>query len=225
MHADEECFTEQPHVRFQERVRSNIPMEKNSYSRAEVLAAGNTLPDRGPLCHECGARIPVFDDIPEAAEQRVRQCIRENRHLMAMIELRYATGCSLPWAKLWVQHSAGPKPARKETPCPYCGMALRTSLARQCRFCWRDWHDEDNVVQLYQYEFDTCPNPIECSITSMGDVLRFAPHLPLAIILRAVGAARRPTAVRTARAVTRYEAGIAFTFSLRRLTCERIPGI
>jgi hypothetical protein len=25
--------------------------------------------------------------------------------------------------------------------CPYCGEALRTSLAKQCRFCKRDWHD------------------------------------------------------------------------------------
>ncbi len=25
--------------------------------------------------------------------------------------------------------------------CPYCGMALRTELARQCRHCKRDWHE------------------------------------------------------------------------------------
>ena len=78
-------------------------MEKDSYSRSEVLAAKQKLPERGPLCHECGAKIPVFEDIPEDAEQRVRQCIRENRKLMAMIELRAATGCSLEWAKLWGQ--------------------------------------------------------------------------------------------------------------------------
>ena len=167
MHADEETFTDEGCVRFQKRsrrpselvpdldgvstargsgwVRRNIHMDKMSYSRAEVLAAGNGPPERGPICHECGARIPVFEDISEAAERRVRQCIRENRPVMAMIELKEATGCSPAWAKLWVQHSSGPKPARKTTPCPHCGMPLRTSLAKQCRFCWRDWHDEDNV--------------------------------------------------------------------------------
>lgn len=123
-------------------------MEKDSYSRAEVLAAQDELPERGPLCHECGARIPVFEDIPEAAEQRVRQLVRENRRVMAMFELREATGCPMVWAKVWVNHSDGPKPAKEPTPCPYCGMPLRTSLAKQCRFCRRDWHDEDNVVSL-----------------------------------------------------------------------------
>lgn len=118
-------------------------MEKDSYSRAEVLAAKGEWPERGPLCHECGARIPVFEDFPEADEQRVRQLIRENRRVMAMFELGDATGCSLTWAKLWVNHSDGPKPAKEPTPCPYCGMPLRTSLAKQCRFCRRDWHDEE----------------------------------------------------------------------------------
>ena len=123
-------------------------MEKTSYSRVEVLAAGDKLPERGPLCHECGARIPVFEELSEADESRVRQCIRENRHLMAMTELRAATGCSLIWAKLWVQHNGRANPAKEATPCPYCGMPLRTSLAKQCRFCRRDWHDEENIIQL-----------------------------------------------------------------------------
>jgi len=123
-------------------------MKKNSYSRSEVLAAGHNLPERGPICHDCKARIPVFEDLSEADEQRIRQCIRDGRHLMAMQELRTATGCSLEWAKLWVQHDGRPKPAKEPTPCPFCGMPLRTSLAKQCRHCRRDWHDEENVVQL-----------------------------------------------------------------------------
>ena len=133
------------HIRVSSRFR--VSMEKNSYSRSEVLAAGDKLPERGPLCHECGARIPVFEELSEADERRVRQCIRETRHLMAMEELRAATGCSLEWAKLWVQHDGRPKPTKEPTPCPYCRMPLRTSLARQCRFCWKDWHGEENVVR------------------------------------------------------------------------------
>jgi len=36
-------------------------------------------------------------------------------------------------------------PERESAPCPYCGKALRTPMAKQCRFCKMDWHDPDNV--------------------------------------------------------------------------------
>lgn len=123
-------------------------MKKDSYSRSEVIAAGGNLPERGPTCHECGARIPIFEDLSEANEGRVRQCIRDGRPNMAMKELQVATGCSVGWAKLWVSHNGRPTPAVELTPCPFCAMPLRTSLAKQCRFCSRDWHNEDNVVRL-----------------------------------------------------------------------------
>lgn len=116
-------------------------MEKDSYSRSEVLAARDGPPERGPFCDQCGARIPVFEDLSDADEQRVRQLISEQQHLKAMVELRAATGSSLLWAKLWVSHNGKPNPLKEPTPCPYCGMPLRTSLAKQCRFCGRDWHD------------------------------------------------------------------------------------
>jgi len=122
-------------------------MEKNSYSRSEVLAARDGLPERGPFCEECNARIPVFEDLSQADEQQVRQSIREKQLVTAIVKLRAATNCSLMWARLWVHHTAKEYP--KETaPCPYCGKPLRTSLAKQCRFCRRDWHDEENIVQL-----------------------------------------------------------------------------
>ncbi|MDQ3816425.1 MAG: hypothetical protein M3362_01890 [Acidobacteriota bacterium] len=104
------------------------------------------MPERGASCHECGTKIPTFAELAESDEQRIRQLIREGRSMMAMEELRVATGCSLPWAKLWVQHEGSPKPAKEPTPCPYCGEPLRTSLAKQCRYCRRDWHDPENVV-------------------------------------------------------------------------------
>ena len=116
-------------------------MGSDAYSRDELIAAGDRLPERGPLCHECGMRIPRFAELGEAEERRVRQLIRQQRPLMAMAELRSATGCPVSWAKLWVQHDGRAKPAREPAPCPYCGKPLRTSLARQCRFCLRDWHD------------------------------------------------------------------------------------
>ena len=123
-------------------------MDSEAYSREEVIAAGDKLPERGALCHECGAVIPTFAELAESDERRVRQLIRGGRWLMAMEELRVATGCALPWAKVWVQHEGRPKAAKEPTPCPYCGEPLRTSLAKQCRYCRRDWHDPETVVRL-----------------------------------------------------------------------------
>ena len=123
-------------------------MQKQSYSKQEVLEAGASLPERGPVCHECGATIPIFEELLEEDERRVRDCIREGRRFMAMTELSVATGCSLSWAKLWVEHANGPKPAKEPRLCPYCSHPLRTSLAKQCRFCRNDWHDAQNVVIL-----------------------------------------------------------------------------
>jgi len=119
------------------------------YTREEVLAAGDSFPERGLLCHRCKTKIPQFKDLSERDESRIRQMIRENRRMMAMAELRAATGCSSRWARIWVYHEGRPKPLENETvSCPYCGMPLRTSLAKQCRYCRRDWHDSENVVTL-----------------------------------------------------------------------------
>lgn len=38
----------------------------------------------------------------------------------------------------------------KPGPCPYCGEPLRTSKARQCRFCKMDWHDAQNIHRRTQ---------------------------------------------------------------------------
>jgi hypothetical protein len=39
-------------------------------------------------------------------------------------------------------------PYRMTAPCPYCGKPLRTSVAKQCRYCRKDWHDPENVGML-----------------------------------------------------------------------------
>ena len=121
--------------------------ERISYSREEVIAAGSNLPTRGLFCQECGNYIPVFEDLSEEDEQRVRKALQQHSYL-AMEELRDATGCSLEWAKLWAHHGGKPTPPKDVKPCPYCDQPLRTPLAKQCRFCGRDWHDEDNVAPL-----------------------------------------------------------------------------
>jgi len=61
--------------------------QRISYSREEVIAAGSNWPTRGLLCHECGRYIPVFEDLSEEDEQRVRQRLQQNR-FTAMKELR-----------------------------------------------------------------------------------------------------------------------------------------
>jgi hypothetical protein len=123
-------------------------MDETPYTRDEVLAAGNTLPERGLECHRCHAIIPAFADLSEKDESRVRHLILNNQKSMATIELRNSTGCSLQWAKLWVTHEGRPNAAEATTACPYCGSPLRTSLSKQCRFCLRDWHDPKVVHKL-----------------------------------------------------------------------------
>ena len=118
------------------------------YTRAEVLAAGDQLPDRGPLCHHCGLRIPQFADLASSDERRVRAAIHNGSPTVAAAELKAATGCSWRWAQLWVLHKGRPLPAPATSPCPFCSRPLRTSLAKQCRFCRRDWHDPADVVGL-----------------------------------------------------------------------------
>jgi hypothetical protein len=120
-------------------------MEKETYSREEVLEAGDSFPERSLLCHECQTRIPQFADLSERDETRIRSLILQGRKVMAIAELRAATGCGLRWAKIWVIHSGRPNPSKETAQCPYCGEPLRTSLAKQCRFCRRDWHNPNNV--------------------------------------------------------------------------------
>jgi len=54
----------------------------------------------------------------------------------------------------WRKRNPPPEPKRalppafnppRPSPCPYCGNLLRTSMAKQCRFCKMDWHDPNNV--------------------------------------------------------------------------------
>jgi hypothetical protein len=114
----------------------------DSYSRAEVRALGKAFPTRGELCHHCGLRIPLFVELSNASQRRIRALIREDRPIMAIQELRALTGCSLPWAKLWVQHAGRPRSLRPGPPCPFCGESLEHSRAQRCRQCGQDWQGD-----------------------------------------------------------------------------------
>jgi hypothetical protein len=115
----------------------------DSYSRAEVLALGKAFPTRGALCHHCGLRIPAFAEQSNASQRRIRALIREKRPIMAIQELRALTGCSLLWAKLWVQHAGRPRALRPGQPCPFCAESLENSRALRCRQCGRDWQGDN----------------------------------------------------------------------------------
>src|SRR5688572_23102440 len=118
--------------------------ENSPYSGDEIRQLGDTMPTRGPKCPKCSLVIPQFADLPPFMEARLRQLSRSDHKIMALKELREATDCPLSWAKLWVDHGGGPPwPVDRQpepTPCPFCGKALRTARAKQCRFCGKDWH-------------------------------------------------------------------------------------
>lgn len=116
--------------------------QRISYTREEVIEAGSNLPTRGLLCTECNHYIPVFEDLSGEDEQRILESLEQHSY-KTMMELHRVTGCSLEWAKLWAHHGGKPAPPREVKSCPHCGEQLRTPLAKQCRFCGSDWHDED----------------------------------------------------------------------------------
>ena len=119
------------------------------YTREEVLRYGSQSPERGLLCPKCGTRIPQFLDLPDADRLRVLHLIGNGQRMLAMAELRFATGCSPFWAKIWVTHSGRPEWDWEATaPCPYCGRPLRTPVAKQCRYCLMDWHDPKNPAKI-----------------------------------------------------------------------------
>lgn len=105
---------------------------------------------KGQKCHKCDAIIPEFENLAEKDESRIKELIRNDRKLMAMQELRFATGCSVELAKIWVLHSGKPDAVYEgeKSLCPYCSKPLRSSLAKQCRFCKLDWHNPDNITSL-----------------------------------------------------------------------------
>lgn len=115
------------------------------YTRAEIKALGNQLPDRGTFCPACGLYIPEFADL--TPEERAE--LKQVSFFETIKTLRSRTGCRLTWAKIWAQHKDGPHPlATPDTvPCRFCGVPLHPE-AGQCLLCRMDWHDPEHLKQL-----------------------------------------------------------------------------
>jgi len=74
-------------------------------------------------------------------DQRLKELIRDQGTIAAIKYYRLAKGCSLKTAMEYVD-SLKPLPpnSKSKTLCPYCGVLLRTDLAKQCFECGKDWH-------------------------------------------------------------------------------------
>jgi hypothetical protein len=100
-------------------------MPTTGYTRGELLELGNALPSRGEVCDRCGAHIPEFAEWTPRDRARVMDLIRQGRKIMAVRELRAATGCSLRVAQLWIEHDGRPQAKGPPgPPCPYCEAPL-----------------------------------------------------------------------------------------------------
>lgn len=118
------------------------PIDERPYGRDELERDPRFPPLRGPYCPHCEMRIPQFAEIAPESWSRIVYLLNQGRQLMAIQELRAATGAPLAFAHLWVAHRGRPIAPEgvSPTPCPFCGEPLRTALAKQCRHCKRDWH-------------------------------------------------------------------------------------
>ncbi|HEU4338650.1 MAG TPA: hypothetical protein VFS19_01160 [Planctomycetota bacterium] len=121
------------------------------YFNSELKDDKHEWPSMGRLCPHCNLRLPRFLDLEPETASRARRLFKAKRIYDAIREIVEATGCSLNWAKLWVEHPDGPMLPPVQwpgPPCVYCGEPLRTKLAKQCFECGTDWHDPDNIRKL-----------------------------------------------------------------------------
>lgn len=90
--------------------------------------------------------IARIDSLPKEYLDYVIQVTKKNP-ILAIKEIRAKANVSLATAHLWVALHIN-YIEEELSPCPYCGKPRRTSKAKQCRFCLRDWHDENEMKWL-----------------------------------------------------------------------------
>jgi hypothetical protein len=85
-----------------------------------------------------------FESLGPDLEAEARGMMATGNTVAAIKRIREATGCSLAFAKAWVDQQLAAGGFRKTwsgKPCPHCGKPLRTDMANQCFECGTDWHD------------------------------------------------------------------------------------
>jgi len=93
--------------------------------------------DQWKLCERCKTAVPEFE-FSAPFEVELRGLLKSSP-AWATARLMQETQCNLSLAKAWIIHHVA-SPLNEHPPCPHCSKPLRTSKARQCRFCSRDWH-------------------------------------------------------------------------------------
>ena len=88
-----------------------------------------------------------LENLSDEARHKIEKLVLEKPN-KAILDLERITGCSKLEAKTWVDKKREEAYIATIPPCPYCGERLRTPVAKQCRFCLLDWHDENNLAFL-----------------------------------------------------------------------------
>ena len=132
------------------------------------LATACAIPRVASLSDETGEPYLGFEEVYTLQDARdaVRSAIMyknyaryeelERQHSRAEWRRIVGHDSLREWAQAGASHPfygpgfiEAPNPQERSTaPCPYCGKPLRTSVAKQCRHCRKDWHDPENVVEL-----------------------------------------------------------------------------
>ena len=83
----------------------------------------------------------IVDATKIQMDQKLKELIRDQGAIAAIKYYRLSKGCNLRAAMEYID-SLKPLPpnSKSKTPCPYCGVLLRTDLAKQCFECGKDWH-------------------------------------------------------------------------------------
>ncbi|CAN5841243.1 hypothetical protein BH20ACI4_BH20ACI4_26540 [soil metagenome] len=89
----------------------------------------------------------ISEKLSPENQKKIEKMVLE-KPIQAIQELRNLTGCTITDGKTWVNEKREKIWEENLPLCPYCGEKLRTPVAKQCRFCKRDWHDENELKWL-----------------------------------------------------------------------------
>ena len=94
-------------------------------------------PELWPVCSRCHMPVAQFS-LSDRLLCDLMSLLEKGQTGDAVRLLQAVSGCGRRFASSWVAHhglTCFCNPA-----CPRCGRPLRTSKAKQCRFCHGDWH-------------------------------------------------------------------------------------